>query len=1561
MSVTQYRSYYLKYVKTPVSKARRWFGRSWRQSWRFRIGTVSVVFIALLIVQLLPQSLILPPAKATAASFQFTPVTGQIVAGTTVNVNGVAAASAEGVNVGSWKGTLADDNYHWQIASTSSGYDANLTLGGVALNGANTLFVQTEFDLDATVPNTLVQICDWSSSSNVDHSADAACSGGGWRTLNNRKQDITTASQTNYTWQIYDGYWSDGSNGSVSTPLSNFVNSNNQAKVRYYSTTNTTSTVSLDYLKIQAVINPVYAMADFTDQGGGTVTGDYMNTSAIHQGASDNQYLQFAGTGGSAPGADFSFKNIKTYTGMNTFAVRMETSCTSASAGLMYSLQAYNTNSSTWETMSAPIDCITTDVTNVVSKNNVTLSNYISGGTLNLRLMGDVNTTTAIRVDMMYLQMGSTNSDTNACEVSFGTNANGRIVSNPTTTLDNLKAVDVDANYIYSAGYDTIGGDRAWRIEKRNKSDGTLVTAFGTNGVVRSDPSSGSDEINAIRVDGNYIYVTGFDTSPGNTQYRLEKRDITTGNLDTGFATSGVYTSNPGSGADQATDIDIDATYIYLVGTRSTNVARYEKIAISNGALDTGFDGDGILESAPASSQLTPSQVRVDGSYIYMIGTQANALGQISSRQGRYEKRSITDGSYDGSFGAGGYVNSDLAATGDDTGVSIDIDGSYIYGSVFTTSGNPQWNIEKRTLGTGALETAFDTDGMVQVNPSSGFGELSTDIKIDSGHIYATGMALAPNNSYYLAKLDIASGALDTSFGGTGLINSRYQSDNLSQALAIDNNKLYVGGYASNGSDAQWMLEAYNLSDGIPTVGFGGTGCGGARHIDTTGTSDFWRMVTEDESSNQGHDYYPYDTDADTGAEESAAGNTTFNATLTDAMQPTGIFYAGRIGGGTQPTVQMGLRDYGAGYNNSGGWYSVGTATATIAYADSVTNATPLGQQINAPDFINTSTNSMNMRVRTANDEPTTNNSEHEIDFLMMSVQWIENDRSPNRLSRFVPTASNLVTGTAQNVTAVAAANPEGVNVGSWRGLQAQDDFGWTFASTASGMDAQVDFGGVALNGANSLFVQTRFDQDATVPSAVVQICDWVSSTSVDNAADAQCTGGGWRTLNNRAAGSPWNGAATYLWQIYNGYWNGGTNTPVNTPLTNFTNGSTMRIRYYSAVNTTTTFAIDNIVVMPVVNSLYSAAGLTNLGSGSVTNTYSNTNSYVGAAVGSGSTAQYPSDDNRVGVAGTAGSVSDSYFSFKNIRTMPGMNTIMVRAEHRCDAAGINYRPKIFNFEAGAWEDLTSNNIACSTSDATNVFAKNNVDLSDYLNNGEARIGWYGLANGTQSIETDLIYVMVGMTNTDNTECDISFGTLSAGSCADTRTIDTTASAASWDTLAEDESTNQGHDYYPFDTDADGVTEESKANHIKFLVPELTNGPMIGFNWATRFTAGIGGTLGLDVRDYGNNILSTAGGFYSLGASATSTLNYSDPFTASAAPFITTGLDSYRDTLGGRMWLRMRSTSDSSTATNSVSQWDFAFVAPIWIETTSRYTPQSQEQMHHGGYFRDGVEQPLQL
>ncbi|TAK89217.1 hypothetical protein EPO04_03930 [Patescibacteria group bacterium] len=1534
---------------------------------RVRAAIVAGLVIFGALFQFLPHGVGVP--KAHAASFQFTPTAGQLVTGTAQNATSQATANAEGVNVGSYKGTLADDNFHWTFASTTSGYDANLTFGGAAANGANTLIVETEFDLDATAPSTAVQICDWSSSSSVDNAADSACTGGGWRTLNNRKTGITTTSSTAYNWQIGDGYWSNGSNTSISTPITNFINSSNQIKVRFYSTTNTTSTVAIDYVKVQAVINPVYAPGGFVNDGPGATTGDYTNTNAINQGASDNQYVQFDGTAGGAPAGYFVFKNVKTYTGMNTVMARYETACSSATS-LRYRAKIRNFQSSTWEDMAGLVDCSTTDATNTSAKNNVTLSNYISGSSeIWVRFEGDANSTNGIKVDQMYIQLGSTNTSTSDCQVSFGTQTAGRMLSNPSTNADVVNDTDVDSNSMYSVGYDSVGGDREWRIEKRDKTTGALDGSFGTSGVVQTNPSSGNDEATTVKVDGSYVYVGGYDNSPGNDEYRVEKRDKTTGALVTAFDSDGIFTSNPGSGSDQIMDIDIDGSYIYIIGSRSTFVARYEKIDITTGAYDTGFDSDGILESSGVSTnRYDPKAIKVDASYIYTIGTESNSLGATSSQQIRIEKRSLTSGAFDGGFGSGGYANSNPTASDADRGYDIAIDASNMYlAEMQGTSGDYRWRIEKRALSNGALDGTFGSaTGAVSYN-FSGADDEATTIKVDANGIYVGGRDGDPTSTWRIAKLNLSTGALDTSFGADGYSSSQYLGDSLVKTVAIDASYIYITGPTDSDADAQWMFEKHSISSGdVVSSGFGATDCSATRTIDTTSSNtDTWRQQAENESATQGHDYYAYDNDNDGNAEEAAAANLSFPATLPTSAQTTGVFYAGRFNGGMGDTVQLGAKDYTGRNNVTGGWTATGaTATSGVAFTDNISGGTTTatGLQANASAYVDSVNSKVNLRLRTTAGGAQTNDSVHDLDFAMVSVQWVENAQTPTRSFMFAPTGGTLVTGTEQNVLGASGSSTEGTNTGSWKGTLSSDSYHWVVASTASGMNVQLDTGGVALNGANAMMIETKFDQDATVPQTVVQVCDWVSTASVDNAADAQCTGGGWRTLNNRKNPTDTAVGTVFTWQIYDGYWNDGTNTAVSTPLGNFLNGSnSVKVRYYSTTNTTSTFAIDYLAISPVVNSVYNAGGFTNLGSGSVSGTYSNTNNFIGANAGFGGNIQQPSDDTRLTWAGTAGSIADGYLTFKNIKIVPGMNTIAFRAEHRCSTTGINYRPKIYNYTTASWEDLSTSSIACSATDATSVFAKNSVNLRDYVNNGEARLGWYGLSNGTQSIEIDTAYIMVGAVNSDNTTCSISFGTQNAGSCDNTRNIDTTASASTWDILAEDTSTNQGHDFYPFDPQVTASASlEAKAAHVKFPVYDLINGSLVGFNWSSRYQSGTGGTVTLDVRDYSGKS-NVEGGFKNVGSPVTSALVYVDSISITAptsySPYMTNPED-HREQLTGQSWFRLRTTANSSSATNAVGQWDFAMIAPMWIET-STYQPDSDEQMRHGKYFRNGVEQPM--
>jgi hypothetical protein len=81
--------------------------------------------------------------------------------------------------------------------------------------------------------------------------------------------------------------------------------------------------------------------------------------------------------------------------------------------------------------------------------------------------------------------------------------------------------------YLYVVGHDCSPGPRdpQWRIEKRDRGTGALVSAFNGDGVVVTNPTAGIDDIpNAVAVDDSYLYVAGYDCSSGNYGWRIEKR-----------------------------------------------------------------------------------------------------------------------------------------------------------------------------------------------------------------------------------------------------------------------------------------------------------------------------------------------------------------------------------------------------------------------------------------------------------------------------------------------------------------------------------------------------------------------------------------------------------------------------------------------------------------------------------------------------------------------------------------------------------------------------------------------------------------------------------------------------------------------------------------------------------------------------------------------------------------------------------------------------------------------------------------------------------------------------
>jgi hypothetical protein len=528
---------------------------------------------------------------------------------------------------------------------------------------------------------------------------------------------------------------------------------------------------------------------------------------------------------------------------------------------------------------------------------------------------------------------------------------------------------------------------------------------------------------------------------------------------------------------------------------------------------------------------------------------------------------------------------------------------------------------------------------------------------------------------------------------------------------------------------------------------------------------------------------------------------------------------------------------------------------------------------------------------------------------------------------QFSPTGGVIVTGTNPAILGATAANTEGTNMGDYRGAAANDDLHFGITSTASGFNAYLDMGGFQLNNANAIIIQTEFDLDATAPNTLVQVCDWVSSTGVNNAADAQCTGGGWRNLNLNDTVINTVTPSVYSWQIYNGYWNNDATSSINTPLTNFLNSGSMRIRYFSTTNTTSVVHIDFLRAYAVVNPVYGASSATQITGGTIVGDYSQTNH--------GGVGQTGSDDARFQVPGTAGSISDFYLSFDDVRTYTGANTILVRAEYSCSNTGINHTPKIYNFTTASWENLTSTAITCSATDATNAWAKNNITMSDYVQGGEIRVGWFGSGNSIVAIRLDLIYVMIGTTNTDGVG-NITFGSNSAGTVANTRTLDMTGTASTWNILSADESNTQGFAFWANDNDNDATVEEASAANTDFSVTVPPNTAPTGVFFASRYMSGAAGTVQPGIRDY-SALTNVTGGWSAVGAGGTTALTYSDNITAASAASgghagFNTNPEDHFDTVNNELNMRLRTTASGATTNNSVAQWDFAMVSVQWVE-----------------------------
>lgn len=379
---------------------------------------------------------------------------------------------------------------------------------------------------------------------------------------------------------------------------------------------------------------------------------------------------------------------------------------------------------------------------------------------------------------------------------------------NPSVGNDNAFAIALDATGVYVSGMDDVPGDRQWRIEKRDLSSGALIGSFGTSGVVTSNPTTEDEEANAIAVNASGVYVVGYDNIPGNNQWRIEKRDLTTGALIAAFGSGGIVTSNPSVNIDIAYAIALDANALYVAGLDRTpgpgnGQWRIEKRDLTTGALIAAFGAAGVVTSDPSTGGDGATGIVTDGSALYVTGYDNTGFNQ----QWRIEKRDATTGALITGFGVGGSINSNPSPSNDiPWAIAVDASGVFAAGHENVLANNYQWRIEKRDLTSGTLVVGFGTAGIVNSNPS-GDNDRPTSMTANATGLYVAGWDNAPGNfQWRVEKRDLTTGDLLcflTTNPSTGA--------DAAYGMALDTSGIYLAGKDRiPGSNDQWRIAKYD-------------------------------------------------------------------------------------------------------------------------------------------------------------------------------------------------------------------------------------------------------------------------------------------------------------------------------------------------------------------------------------------------------------------------------------------------------------------------------------------------------------------------------------------------------------------------------------------------------------------------------------------------------------------------------------------------------------------------------------------------------------------------------
>jgi uncharacterized delta-60 repeat protein len=358
-----------------------------------------------------------------------------------------------------------------------------------------------------------------------------------------------------------------------------------------------------------------------------------------------------------------------------------------------------------------------------------------------------------------------------------------------------------------------LGGDCYSDFElARYNNDGSLDTSFSGDGkimIIFNPNYNSSCQSIALQPDGKIIAAGYADNGASSDDFALARLKPN-GTLDTSFSGDGKVSVPIGNSYDQISDIVIqpDGKIVAAGDVYGTSSTRFGIIRfLSNGSFDPTFGTGGYVGINFGSSQSNCSAIALQNDGKIIVAGKA----EVSSKSSIAIARLNTNGSLDTSFSHDGKVTTSYSTIADlGNSLVLQPDGKIVIaGCAGTSSGNDDFGIYRYNTD-GTLDNTFSSDGIV-ITPIGASNNEAFSISLQTD-----GKIIAAGRSYNGSKFDFAmvryntDGSIDSSFSSDGIVTTNIGTfdDEIYATEIQPNGQIIAAGY-SYSSQSDFAMARY--------------------------------------------------------------------------------------------------------------------------------------------------------------------------------------------------------------------------------------------------------------------------------------------------------------------------------------------------------------------------------------------------------------------------------------------------------------------------------------------------------------------------------------------------------------------------------------------------------------------------------------------------------------------------------------------------------------------------------------------------------------------------------